>query len=81
MGRFTGVCLEVGASYSNAFWSAVNNNVYVPTQYNRLVELRNLVAHGQVGVKIVLSVKLAKLLWFAVKRKSRFAGKLYGFSV
>src|SRR5579864_6966314 len=71
----------MGARDANGFGFAVNGDIHRATNHNWLGVLGNLVAHGQVRIKVVFSVKGTKLLGLRIQRKSGAHSQVYGLFI
>ena len=82
MHRFARVLLHVNARDADALRGAVGEaHIHVAVVANRGFVLRNLVAFGQVGVKVVFAGKQVVAPNLAVGGQAHFHGKLHGCAV
>src|SRR5262249_10614749 len=78
---FAGVVFHVHASDADAPLCSVDGDIDVATFGHWLIVLRNLVALGQVGVKVVLAGEPGKGAHLAVQRKRAANGQFDGHTV
>ena len=85
MKAFTGIFFKVNAFNSDSphlgrFIGGCHIDFNLTVFTNRFIELGNLVAFNQVGIKVMLPVKLAEFVDRTAERKPRFNPKLHVFA-
>ena len=70
------ILFHVDTGNADAFMLAVNNDINVTAQADRLIKLGNLIVLGQVRIEIVFTVKFVEFLNIAVQCQTCFNSEI-----